>query len=85
VATVNFALHSGCAGGGHITLNVSLNGGAAKQLHYTTDALREPLSALTDEERELAAMVILKLHFAGQSRQTMRDQLTAPGGVTVTI
>lgn len=72
-----------CAGGGHIHLDVSFNGGAAKRMFFTVDELRSPLSALTVEEREAVALLILKLHFNGMTRVQMRNELQA--GVTVTI
>lgn len=72
-----------CAGGGHVTINVSVNGGEAKPFVYTTDELREPLNALSGEDRERLALLILKVHFAGMTRAQMRSEIQA--GVTVTI
>jgi hypothetical protein len=83
VATVAYSWGGVCAGGGHVTLNVSLNGGQARQVVYTTDDVRAPLGALTQEERETLALLILKLHFAGMTRAAMRAELEA--GVTVTV
>lgn len=73
-----------CEGGGHTRLDVAVNGGATKRLVYTTDEIREPLANLTADERDFAALVILKIHLAGKTRQEIIDEFAA-GPVTVTI
>lgn len=85
VATLNYAFVGVCAGGGHVTLDISYNGGATRRVVYTTDEVRAPLSELTTEEREQLALLIMKVHFAGTSRAAMKTALQAPGGLTVTI
>lgn len=83
MATISYALDRVCAGGGHAHVSVSLNGGLSQHFAYTMDELRAPLSALTQDERELAALVIAKLHLAGMSKQQARNAIQA--GFTVTI
>ncbi len=84
MATVAYTFVSRCAGGGHTTLAVSFNGGAAQNVVYTTDEIALPLSALTQDEREKLALLILKVHMAGKTRAQMVTEFQA-GPVTVTI
>lgn len=83
MATVSYTFSHACAGGGHVELDISLNGGAARRTTYTTDEIRTPLSALTIEERENLALLILKVRLAGLTRAQARAAVEA--GVTVTI
>ena len=83
MATLAYSLDQVCAGGGHAHVDVSLNGNATQHFVYTVDDLRAPLSALTQDEREFAALVIAKLHLAGMTRVQARNALNA--GFTVTI
>jgi ABC-type transporter Mla maintaining outer membrane lipid asymmetry ATPase subunit MlaF len=83
MATLGYQFVSNCAGGGHTTIAVSFNGGASQNIVYSTENVRAPLSELTQEEREAAALVILKLHCAGMTRAQMKAALQA--GVTVTL
>ena len=73
-----------CAGGGHVVLDVSLDGAPARRFVYTTDEIRAPLSALTQEEREIGAIIIIKLHMRDKTRQQMLEEFDA-GPVTVTV
>jgi hypothetical protein len=84
MATVAYTFVDRCAGGGHTRFDVSVNGGAAQRTVYTTDEIRAALSELTADERERAALLILKLHFAGRTRQQIVTELNQ-GPVTVTI
>jgi hypothetical protein len=83
--TLNYAFVNACAGGGHVRLDVTLNGGNTRRIVYTTDEIRAPLNQLTADEREAFALLALKVHFAGSSRAAMRAALEAPGGVDVVI
>lgn len=83
MAALGYQFVENCAGGGHTTIAVSFNGGAAKNVVYTTDELRQPLSALTTDERETLALLVLKLHFAGKTRAQAKTELQS--GVTVTL
>lgn len=84
MATVAYTFVSRCAGGGHTVLDVSYNGGAANRVVYTTDEISAPLSALTQDQRETLALLILKVHMAGKTRAQMVSEFQA-GPVTVTI
>ena len=83
---ITYAFVERCAGGGHIVLDVSLDGGASRRVPYTTDDVRAPLSALTREEQESLALMILKVHFAGKTRAQITTEFQSGGGtVTVTV
>lgn len=81
--TLDYTFVDRCSGGGHVRLDVSFNGGAAQRLVYTTDEVRAPLSALTQDERETLALLILKVHMAGKTRAQIVTEFGSP--VTVTI
>ena len=83
MATLTYTFVDRCEGGGHTRLDVSVNGGAARRLVYTTDEIRAPLSELTNEERETLALLILKVHMAGKTRNQIVTEFQNP--VTVTI
>jgi hypothetical protein len=83
MATISYTFVDRCAGGGHTRLDVSFNGGAAQRLVYATDDIRQPLSALTQDEREQLALLILKVHMAGKTRTQIVSEFSSP--VTVTI
>lgn len=82
--TLTYTFVDRCTGGGHTRIDVSVNGGANKRAVYTTDEIRAPLSALTEDERETLALLILKVHFAGKTRAQIVSEFQA-GPVTVTI
>lgn len=81
IAYSNFAR---CSGGGHTSVDISINGGATRHAVYDTDDLRDPLSNLTAEQQILITQYILKIHFAGKTRQQILTETNA-GPVTVTI
>jgi hypothetical protein len=83
MATVSYTFVSRCSGGGHTTLGVSFNGGATQNVVYTTDEINQPLSGLTQDQRETLALLILKVHMAGKTRAQMVSEFQSP--VTVTI
>lgn len=84
MATLTYTFVSRCDGGGHTTLDISVNGNPDRRVVYTVDEIREPLSSLTQEEREQLALLILKVHFAGKTRAQMASEFQA-GPVTVTL
>jgi hypothetical protein len=84
VPTITYSNPTRCSGGGHTALDVTLNGGATKRIVYTTDEVRAPLSELTAEERETLALLILKVHVAGKTRNQIVTEFQA-GPVVVTI
>lgn len=81
--TVTYTFVDRCAGGGHTRIDVAINGGAARRVVYATDEVRAPLSALTTDERETLALLILKVHLAGKTRAQIVTEFGSP--VTVTI
>jgi hypothetical protein len=84
VATVVYTFVDRCAGGGHTRLDVSINGGPAQRIVYTTDEIREPLSNLTADQQNTLKLLILKVHMAGKTRAQIVSEFQA-GPVTVTI
>jgi hypothetical protein len=84
VPTITYSNPTRCSGGGHTALDVTLNGGATKRIVYTTDEVRAPLSELTAEERETLALLILKVHVAGKTRNQIITEFNG-GPVVVTI
>lgn len=83
MATLTYTFVDRCDGGGHVRLDVSVNGGAARRVVYTTDEVRAPLSELTADERETLALLILKVHMAGKTRAQIATEFQSP--VTITI
>lgn len=84
MATISYTFVDRCSGGGHTRFDISVNGGAAQRVVFDTDDLRAPLSQLTDEQRERAMALILKIHFAGRTRAQIITELNA-GPVEITI
>lgn len=84
MATLSYDFVSRCAGGGHVVLDVSLNGANTRRAVYTTDEVRAPLSDLTADERETLALLILKVHLAGKTRAQIVTEFQA-GPVTVVV
>jgi hypothetical protein len=84
MATISYAFVSRCSGGGHTILDITLNGGATRRVAYATDDIREPLTALSDDERAQLALLILKVHLAGKTRPQIVSEFNA-GPITVTI
>lgn len=84
MATISYTFVDRCAGGGHTRLDVSVNGGAAKRVVYTTDEIRAALSELTEDQRETLMLLILKVHMAGKTRAQIVSEFQA-GPVTVTV
>lgn len=73
-----------CAGGGHFAVDVTVGGLGTRRVVYTTDEVRVPLSALTQDERDQLVLLNLKVHFMGRTRAQMATEFQA-GPVTVTI
>lgn len=78
--TVTISLVNACAGGGHLTVNASVAGGAARQYAYTADELLDDLPEAVIRDTVLGLM---RLHFKGRTKQQIRTELTA--GVTLVI
>lgn len=80
MATIAFTLISVCSGGEHATIGVSLNGGAVQEVHYGLDEIR---TALTEEQRDAATLVLTKLATQGLTRAQARTKFQ--NGFTVTV
>jgi hypothetical protein len=80
MATVGISLSNVCAGGGHATVNASVDGGATRTYIFDTDELLAPLD--TDETRA-AVKAIIRLREKGKARALARTDLQA--GFTVTV
>lgn len=81
MATLTFSNASVCAGGDHLSLDVSVNGGASRRVTYLVTDLRAVFSA---EDREALALNVLKLHCMGRTAAQVRSEFQA-GSVVVTI
>ena len=84
MTTVTYTFVERCEGGGHTVFDIAVNGGTARRVVYETDDIRMDLSAIPQERRELAQLLILNLHFAGMTRAQIIAELNL-GPVTVTI
>ncbi len=84
MATVTYTFVSRCAGGDHTTLDISVNGGAAQRIVYDIDDVRQPLSALSQQEQDALKLLILKAHMNGKTRAQIVTEFQA-GPVTVTL
>lgn len=84
MATLSFTFISRCAGGGHTAFDVSTNAGPPERIVYDTDDIRRPLSELTEDQRSMLKLLILKVHMSGKTRAQIITELNA-GPVTVTI
>jgi hypothetical protein len=82
-ASIVYTFRARCGGGGHTILGVSFNGVALGDFAYTTDELLRPIAQLTQEERQAAALLILKLRCQGLNRSQAVTLFGSP--VTVTI
>lgn len=81
---VTYTFVSRCAGGGHTTINVQLNGTNLGDYVYATDEIRASLASMSQPEREALALGIAKVHFAGKTRAQIVTEFQA-GPVVVTI
>lgn len=79
MATVAIGLSGACAGGGHLALNVTVNG-SPQIIAYTGDEIlqTEPSDLIHD-----FVLAVLRLHCAGMTRAQARSAIQA--GFTVTI
>lgn len=80
MTTLNITLNSICSGGGHMTLAVSVDGGAIKLINMDTESVILPVSA---DDVEIVLAGILKLYAKGKTKAQIRTGLTA--GLVVTI
>lgn len=80
MATVSVSLNGACGGGGHLSLNVAVNGGVSQPIAYTAD---EILQAQPSDLVHDFVLAVLRLHCAGMTRPQARAAIQA--GFTVTI
>lgn len=86
MATITYSNPQRCAGGGHTSLTITVNGGSPQTVVFETDDIRAPLSELTQDQRERLQLLIAKVHFAGMTRQQIINAFASGGGsVTVTV
>lgn len=74
MATATITLQSICAGGGHVTLGVQVNGGQVRQFHFDSDEIREQIGV---ERLRDALLVLVRLHCMGMTRAQVRNELQA--------
>jgi hypothetical protein len=82
-ASLTYTFKRRCAGGGHFAVDVAFNGTLLGEYVYSTDEARAALSELTQNEREAAALLILKLRLQGLTRNQIVTLFNNP--VTVSI
>lgn len=80
MATLVFGPATICAGGEHITAEVSVSGRPARTFAFSVDELRTDLE---DDAIHDAALVILRLASRGRTRAQVRSAMQA--GFTVTV
>lgn len=78
--SVNISLDSFCAGGGHATLNVVVDGGQARKRSFDADELR---GALTAAERDDLIALLVRAKLSGMTKVQARN--TLQNGFTVTL
>ena len=78
--TVFFQRDSLCAGTGHIGINVTVNASPTFTRTYEVDEL---LSPITEDEKDAAIKVVLRMHFKGITKAAANAALIA--GVTLVI
>lgn len=78
--SVTISLDSACAGGGHVTLSVVVDGGASIKRAFDGDELR---GDLTNQDKEDLVRLLTKAKLAGLTRIQARNTLQT--GFTVTL
>ena len=77
---ISIILKSACASGGHVSLGVTVDGGAEKVFSLETDTIRENIRP---DDRERMLVDIVRLSIAGLTRAQARSKLQT--GFTVTL
>ena len=85
MATVSYTRRSVCAGGCHVTMHVSFNGGSARSIVFDLDEIRQPLNTFTQEQVETALLLVLKAHVAGMTRAQAATAMPNNTAVVVTL
>jgi hypothetical protein len=80
MATVLLKLEHVCAGGGHVTISLALNGTPKGEWELWADDL---LADITDEEVEAFAKLLIRAHKVGRTKAEVRTDLQT--GLTVEV
>lgn len=80
MATVTIRSESFCAGGGHATLSLAVNGSPRGQWTLLAE---DVLDDITDEEVEAFLKLLIRAHKVGRTKAQVRADLQA--GITVTV
>ena len=83
MATVSYTRRSVCAGGCHVTMDVSFNGGSARSIVFDIDDLRRPFNTFSEDEINTTLLLVLKAHIAGMTRTQAATAM--PNNTTVVI
>jgi hypothetical protein len=82
--SVTYQFVQRCAGGGHMEFDMTVNNGITRRRVFTTDEIREPLTNMTENERQHFLAVLLRIHMADKTRAEIDAELAA-GPFMVTI
>lgn len=77
---ISVSLKRACASGGHATVGVIVDGGAEQIYEIDVDDIR---TNIQEDEREATLQKLLRLSFAGLTRQQARTK--AQNGFTITL
>jgi hypothetical protein len=80
MATILLKLEHVCAGGGHATISVALNGTPKGEWELWAD---DVLADVTDEEIEALMKLLIRAHKVGRTKAEVRTDLQA--GLTITV
>ena len=88
MATLTYTLNHRCANGGHVSFGLNFNGTDLGTFGFDTDEVRAALNQMTQQERNAAAQLILRIHCAGKTRAQLVTEfgsVASPIPVTITI
>ncbi len=85
MATVTYTRIAVCAGGCHVTMDVSFNGGPAKRMVWDIDDVRRPLGSFTEDELDTARLIVAKAKIAGMTRAQAAAAFPADTPVVITL
>lgn len=80
---VTYTLVDRCAGGEHLTIDVSVNGSPVERMVFNVTDIDKPLEELEDDRKRLLKMSVLNLHMAGETPSLRQAEIGTQ--VTVTI
>lgn len=85
MATITYNRRAVCAGGCHVTMDVTFNGGGTRSIVFDLDNIRRPLSSFTEEEISTALLLVAKAHIAGMTRAQAAVAFPANADVVITL